>query len=327
MPFTRVVAMAGGVGGARLAHGLAQCLAAEALTVIVNTGDDFEWLGLTLCPDLDTVLYTLAGIENRKQGWGRARDTGHVLEALGPLGAPTWFHVGDRDLATHLRRSELLWKGYSLTEVTRVLAQALGVGPRVLPMTDDELRTRVVTPEGEMDFQEYFVKRACEPRVVGFRFEGLETAQASQAVLEALEHAELVVLCPSNPYVSLDPILSLPGIRERVRNRPALAVSPIIAGAAVKGPAAKMMRELGLEPGTREIARHFVGTVQGLVIDTADAGSTAEIEAMGLRVRATPSLMRGPSGRAALARVVLDFGQELAGGVHVDVGDRPRQAA
>lgn len=314
MPFARIVALAGGVGGARLAQGLAQCLAAEALTVVVNTGDDFEWLGLTVCPDLDTVLYTLAGVENREQGWGRAHDTSHVLAALGRLGGPTWFRIGDRDLAIHLRRSELLWKGDTLTEVTQELAEALGVGPRVLPMTDDELQTRVVTTEGELDFQDYFVKRACEPRVVGFRFEGAETAQASHDVLEALERAELVVLCPSNPFVSLDPILFLPGVRERVRSRPALAVSPIIGGAAVKGPAAKMMRELGLEPGVREIARHYAGTVRGLVIDTADAGDAAEIEALGLRVRAAPSLMRGLRGRAALARVVLDFGRELAGG-------------
>jgi LPPG:FO 2-phospho-L-lactate transferase len=314
MPFARIVALAGGVGGARLAQGLAQCLAAEALTVVVNTGDDFEWFGLTVCPDLDTVLYTLAGVENRKQGWGRAHETGHVIGALGPMGGPTWFRIGDRDLAIHLRRSELLWKGHTLTEVTHVLAEALGVGPRVLPMTDDELRTRVITTEGELDFQDYFVKRACEPRVVGFRFEGAEMAQASHDVLEALEQAELVVLCPSNPYVSLDPILSLPGVRERVRSRAALAVSPIIGGATVKGPAAKMMRELGLEPGVREIARHYAGTVRGLVIDTADAGDAPEIEALGLRVRAAPSLMRGRRGRAALARVVLDFGQELAGG-------------
>ncbi|MCX6027309.1 MAG: 2-phospho-L-lactate transferase [Chloroflexi bacterium] len=313
-PFTRVVALAGGVGGARLAQGLAQCLADKALTVVVNTADDFEWLGLTICPDLDTVLYTLAGVENRKQGWGRAHDTVHALAALGQLGGPTWFRIGDRDLATHLRRSELLWKGHPLTEVTRVLAEALGVGPRVLPMSDDELRTRVVTAEGELDFQDYFVKRACEPRVVGFRFEGAETAQASQGVLEALAEAELVVVCPSNPYVSLDPILGLPGVGERVRNRPALAVSPIIGGAAVKGPAAKMMRELGREPSAREIARHYAGTVRGLVIDTADTGDTLEIEALGLRVRAAPSLMRGPRGRAALAQVVLDFGRELAGG-------------
>jgi len=314
MPFARIVALAGGVGGARLAQGLAQCLAAEALTVVVNTGDDFEWLGLTVCPDLDTVLYTLAGVENRKQGWGRAHDTSHVLAALGPMGGPTWFRIGDRDLATHLRRSELLGGGHPLTEVTRLLAEALGVGPRVLPMTDDEVRTRVVTAEGELDFQDYFVKHACEPRVAGFRLEGAESAQASQDVLHALEEAELVVVCPSNPYVSLDPILSLAGVRERVRSRPALAVSPIIGGAAVKGPLAKMMRELGLEPSAREIARHYAGTVRGLVIDTADASDTPEIEALGLRVRAAPSLMRGPRGRAALARVVLDFGRELAGG-------------
>jgi LPPG:FO 2-phospho-L-lactate transferase len=313
-PFTRVVALAGGVGGARLAQGLAQCLDEDALTVVVNTGDDFEWLGLTICPDLDTVMYTLAGVEDRTRGWGIAGDTVHALAALGQVGGPTWFHIGDRDLATHLRRSELLCKGDSLTEVTRQLAQAMGVGARLLPMTDDELRTRVVTVEGELSFQDYFVKRSCEPRVVGFRFEGADTAQASEAVLEALAGAELVILCPSNPYVSLDPILSLPEVRERVRSRPALAVSPIIGGAAVKGPAAKMMRELGLEPCAREIARHHAGTVRGLVIDAVDAGESAAIEALGLRVRAASSLMRGPRERRALAHEVLDFGRELAGG-------------
>ncbi len=313
MPFKRVVALAGGVGGARLAQGLAQCLADDALTVVVNTGDDFEWLGLTLCPDLDTMLYTLAGVEDRQHGWGIANDTTHALEALGRMGGPTWFRIGDRDLATHLRRTELLWRGESLTDATRQLADALGLRARVLPMTDDELRTRVMTADGELSFQDYFVRKSCEPRVAGFRFDGEETAQASEAVLEALRDAELVILCPSNPYVSLDPILSLPEVRERVRSRAALAVSPIIAGAAVKGPAAKMMRELGLEPCAREIGRHYAGTVRGLVIDTADAGDAAAVEALGLRVRVAPSLMHGPPERRALAQAVLDFGLELAG--------------
>jgi len=310
----RVVALAGGVGGARLAHGLAQILAPEDLTVIVNTADDFEWLGLTVCPDIDTVLYTLAGVEDAKLGWGRAGDTMYTLDALGRMGGPTWFRIGDADLATHLMRSRQLWEGLSLSEVTRALAADLGVRQIVLPMTDDEMQTQVLTDEGELAFQEYFVKRACEPRVLGFRFDGLETAQASDVVLGALELAELIVVCPSNPYVSIDPILSLPGVRERIQARPSLAVSPIIGGAAVKGPAAKMMREIGIEPSAREVARHYAGLARGIVIDTADASEKAAIEAMGMRVRVANSLMHGAQGRAALANVALDFGHELVEG-------------
>jgi LPPG:FO 2-phospho-L-lactate transferase len=294
-----------------LAHGLAQVLAAEDLTVIVNTADDFEWLGLTVCPDIDTVLYTLGEVEDPQNGWGRAGDTTHTLEALGRMGGPTWFRIGDADLATHLLRSRQLWEGLSLSEVTRNLAARLGVRQTVLPMTDDELQTRVLTEEGELAFQEYFVQQACKPRVLGFRFEGLQAAQASEAVLGALETAELIVVCPSNPYVSIDPILALPGVRERIMACPALAVSPIIGGAAVKGPAAKMMRELGHDPSAAEIARHYSGLVRGILIDTVDAGQAEAIQATGLRVRAAASLMRGAAGRAALARVALDFGRGL----------------
>jgi LPPG:FO 2-phospho-L-lactate transferase len=307
----RVVALAGGVGGARLAHGLAQNLTPEDLTVIVNTADDFEWLGLTVCPDIDTVLYTLAGVEDPKEGWGRAGDTMYALDALGRMGGPTWFRIGDADLATHLMRSQRLWQSLSLSEVTRSLAASLGVQQTVLPMTDDEMQTRVLTDEGELAFQEYFVRRGCEPRVLGFRFDGLDTAQASDAVLGALEAAELIIVCPSNPYVSIDPILSLPGVCERIRARPSVAVSPIIGGAAVKGPAAKMMRELGLDPCAAEIARHYSGLVRGIIIDTVDAGQAETIQASGMRARTAASLMRDAAGRAALARVALDFGRGL----------------
>jgi LPPG:FO 2-phospho-L-lactate transferase len=307
----KVVALAGGVGGAKLADGLAQVLPPESLTIVVNTGDDFEHLGLHISPDLDTVCYTLAGLANRTTGWGRADETWRFLEALEAFGGPTWFRLGDRDLALHHERTRRLAAGERLSNVTRALAASMGVEPAVLPMTDDAVQTMVLTEEGEIPFQVYFVARACGPPVRGFRFAGAETAHPAAGVLEALAEADVIVLCPSNPWVSLDPILAVPGVRQAVGRGVAVGVSPIIGGQALKGPAAKMFRELGIEPSARAVAEHFQGLLSGMVLDLEDASDAARVEAGGLRALATRTVMKGRSARRRLAEEVLDFAQHL----------------
>lgn len=303
----KVVALAGGVGGAKLAHGLAQVLAPQDLSVVVNTGDDFEHLGLHISPDLDTVMYTLGGLANPDTGWGLAGETWNFLEALGRLGGATWFRLGDRDLATHIERSRRLWAGQSLTEVTAALCAALGLATPILPMTDDAVQTMVRSDEGDLEFQEYFVHRQCRPRVSGFRFAGLESALPTAQVLAALDAADAVVCCPSNPFVSIDPILSLPGLRERVAQKKAVAVSPIVGGQAIKGPAAKMLAELGLEVSPLAVARHYAGWLSGFVLDAVDAAFGPDLEALGLRVLVADTVMKTSADRARLAGQVLEF--------------------
>jgi len=302
-----VVALAGGVGGAKLAHGLAQRLTPEELTLVVNTGDDFEHLGLHISPDLDTVMYTLAGLANLETGWGLAGETWNFLEALDRLGGATWFRLGDRDLATHVERSRRLWSGQSLTEVTAALCQALGVRTRLLPMTDDIVSTMVQTDEGELEFQEYFVHRQCRPRVSGFRFDGLSSAFPTDEVLAALDAADAIIFCPSNPFVSLDPILSLPGLRGRVRHTGAVAISPIVGGQALKGPAAKMFAELGWEPSAAAVAEHYAGLLRGFVLDVVDSELKEKVENEQVKVLATNTIMKTEAERVRLAREVLDF--------------------
>jgi LPPG:FO 2-phospho-L-lactate transferase len=303
-----VVALAGGVGGAKLAHGLGLCLPPEALTVIVNTGDDFEHLGLHISPDLDTVTYTLAGLANPVTGWGLAGETWNALEALERLGAEAWFRLGDRDLATHLERTRRLQSGQTLTQITRALCSALGVGPTVLPMTDAPFRTMVQTDEGELEFQEYFVHRQCHPRVSGFRFAGEGQALPTAAVLAALDAADVVVICPSNPFVSIAPILALPGVRDRLAGR-AVAVSPIVGGQALKGPAGKMLAELGFDVSALAVARSYTGLARGFVLDAVDAALEASIAALGLDVWVTDTIMHSDADRQRLAQAVLDFAQ------------------
>jgi LPPG:FO 2-phospho-L-lactate transferase len=303
----KVVALAGGVGGARLAHGLAQIVAPGDLTVVVNTGDDFEHLGFPISPDLDTVLYTLAGLANPATGWGLADESWNFIEALGRLGGETWFRLGDRDLALHVERRRRLEAGQTLTEATRALGAALGLRTSVLPMTDDRLRTVVVTDEGELGFQEYFVHRQCRPRVSGFIFSGEGQARPTAEVLAALAQAGAIIFCPSNPFVSIDPILRLPGVKDCIRARPAVAVSPIVAGQALKGPAAKMLNELGLEVSALSVARFYQGLLDGFVLDTADGGLASTLEADGLRVLVTDAIMRNEAERARLALEVLAF--------------------
>jgi LPPG:FO 2-phospho-L-lactate transferase len=307
----KVAALAGGVGGAKLADGLAQVLPPDSLTIIVNTGDDFEHLGLHIAPDLDTVCYTLAGLANRATGWGRADESWHFMEALGAFGGPTWFKLGDRDLALHHERTRRLVAGESLSDVTRALAERMGVEPAVLPMTNDAVRTMVLAADGEIPFQVYFVALACEPPVRGFRFAGADAAHPAPGVLEALAGADVLVLCPSNPWVSLDPILAVPGVRQAVRRGVTVAVSPIVGGRALKGPAAKMFGEMGIEPSALAVAAHFEGLIRGLIIDVEDAAEAPAIEASGVRALVTQTVMKGRNARRRLAEEVLVFARQL----------------
>lgn len=309
----KVTALAGGVGGAKLSRGLASVLPAWDLTIVVNTGDDFDLHGLRICPDLDTVVYTLGGVANRKTGWGRANETWSFLETIELLGAPTWFQLGDRDLAVHVFRTERLRAGARLSQVTAEVGRGLGLASTVLPMTDDDVRTIVRTDEGDLEFQRYFVQRACEPRVRGFLFDGVERARPAPGVLEAINASDLIVLCPSNPWVSLDPILAVPGIRDAVAHRPAVAVSPFIGGKAVKGPAAKMAAELGLQTTPGAVAGHYSGVIRGLVYDSADLDSAGDLSAAGLQSFRTRTLMRSDRDRRRLAEEVLAFAGVLVG--------------
>ncbi len=306
-----VLAMSGGVGGAKLSLGLARVLKPEQLTVVGNTADDFEHLGLQICPDLDTVMYTLAGLNDTERGWGLAGESWHCLDALKQLGGDTWFQLGDRDLATHLFRSAALRRGDSLSEVTETLCRQLGVRQRIVPMSDDPVRTIVVCEEGELPFQRYFVERQCEPAVRGFRFEGIEEAQPQASVMQLLDSDSLaaVVICPSNPFVSIDPILSLPGMRDALRSSsaPVIAVSPIVGGLAIKGPAAKMMKELELPVSAEAVARHYEGLVDCFVLDEGDATLAAQIKQLGMEVAVLPTIMQSLEDREQLARAVLDI--------------------
>jgi LPPG:FO 2-phospho-L-lactate transferase len=312
-----VVALAGGVGGAKLADGLARLLG-ERLSVIVNTGDDFTHLGLHVSPDLDTVMYTLAGIANPKTGWGIAAETWNFMAQIERLGGPAWFRLGDRDLATHVFRTERLAAGGTLSAVTGELCRSLGVAAALLPMSDDPVRTMIRSDGGELPFQDYFVRLACAVPVRGIRYEGAESARINPALaaLSGQPGLGAIIICPSNPYLSVDPILAVPGMREWLRGqgRPIVAVSPIVGGAAIKGPAAKIMAELGAAASAVGIARHYRGLVDGLVIDEADAGLAGEIAAEGMAVQVARSVMSDTEDRVALARVCLAFAGELADG-------------
>jgi len=311
-----IVALAGGVGGGRMAAGLGAVLPPRALTVVVNTGDDFEHLGLHVSPDLDSVMYALAGVSNREAGWGRAGETWHFMEALRELGGETWFRLGDRDLAVHVERTRLLARGTPLSAATRALAARLGVRHAIVPMSETPVRTRVRTGRGVLAFQDYFVRQRCRPRVRGFAFQGGRTARVPRPLRRLLNAAGVraAVIAPSNPYVSIAPILSVPAIGAwlRARSFPVVGVSPIVGGAAVKGPAAKMMRELGAEPSALGIARHYGGLVDGWVIDRKDAGLARAIAGEGRAVLVTDTIMSSPEKGAALARRVVAFALSLA---------------
>lgn len=312
---SRVLALSGGVGGARLAWGLARVLPAEALTVAVNVGDDFEHLGLPICPDLDTVLYTLAGVVNPEYGWGRADETWNTLAELRALGGEDWFLLGDRDLALHLYRRQMLSAGCSLSEATRIIAERLGVATQVVPVTDAPLRTRVHTQnDGVLGFQDYFVRRRCTPELKSLEFEGASVAAPSPGLLGALADPGLagVIVCPSNPYLSVAPMLAVAGLREALRavRAPVIAVSPIVGGNAIKGPTAKIMRELGVQPSATVIADLYGDFVDRIVVDECDAALVAGDP----RFAVTRTVMGDDDGRAALARACLGLLEDLRQG-------------
>lgn len=303
-----IVALAGGVGGAKLADGLAGVLAPGELTVIVNTGDDFEHFGLKICPDLDTVCYNLAGLYNPETGWGRAGESWVSAEEIAVLGGPTWFRLGDRDLATHLERTRRLQAGETLSAITADFCRAWGITAKVLPMSDQPIPTMVLTEEGEMAFQEYFVARRCEPRVTGFRFENILRSKPAPGVLEAIREAEAVVICPSNPWVSIDPILGVPGVRAALMDAKVVAVSPLVGGKALKGPAAKMYAELEIEPSTLAVANHYKSLLNGLILDDLDKNLT---KLLSLPHLITDTIMVEREQRYRLAEEVLSFAQQL----------------
>jgi len=307
MAAKRIVALAGGVGAARFLAGLVRVIAPQKLLVIGNTGDDAEIHGLEISPDLDTVVYTLAGLADPVRGWGLEGDTFRCLQALGRLGAETWFQLGDRDLATHLYRTERLRQGATLTEVTGEIAGALGVRARVVPMSDQPVRTRLETRRGSLDFQTYFVRRRARDAVLGVRLAGVEEARPAPGVLEAVAEARAVVVCPSNPILSIGPILAVPGIREALRNTraPVAAISPIVGGRALKGPAARMMRSMGLRPSALQVAELYRDFLDVFVLDRLDESLAPRIEALGMRAVVTNTIMTGLAEKKALARVVV----------------------
>ena len=306
------VALSGGVGGAKLSLGLATLLG-ERLSIVVNTGDDFEHLGLHISPDVDTALYTLSGLVNEETGWGRREETWTFMDALAKLGGPTWFKLGDGDLATHVDRTARLAAGETLTRICAHLAARLGVAARVLPMTEGRVRTVVETAQGTLAFQDYFVREQCRPVVRDIRYDAAAAAQPTPQVLAALAAPALagIVVCPSNPWLSVEPILTLPGMRQAMRARgvPVVAVSPIIAGKAIKGPAAKIMAELGLEPDSRSIAWHYEGLIDGFVIDAADE---ALASTMPMPAIVTNTMMRTLDDKVGLARQCVAFCGRLA---------------
>ena len=305
----KIVALAGGVGGAKLADGLAQILPSADLTVVVNTGDDFEHWGLSISPDVDTVCYMLAGLANPETGWGRLAETFHALENIQLLGGPGWFHIGDKDLATHLERTRLLRSGQSLSQITQHFCQVWGIRHTILPMSNQPVRTMVNTRhDGELPFQEYFVHRNCEPEVRGFRFAGIDSAQPAPGVMKSIEKADAVVFCPSNPWVSIDPILALPGLRSALSTKTVLAVSPIIGGETVKGPAAKMYTELGIKPSALSVALHYTGLLSGFILDIVD---NALAEEFTISTTITQTLMKTQDDRRRLAQDVLHLVQTL----------------
>jgi LPPG:FO 2-phospho-L-lactate transferase len=308
----RVIALCGGVGGAKLAYGLQYILGSD-LTLIVNTGDDFEHLGLKISPDIDTVLYTLSGLANRELGWGRQDESWNFMETLAALGGETWFRLGDRDLALHAERTRRLRTGETLSSITSSFAAHFGIAAQVLPMSDDPISTVVACSEGVLPFQRYFVERRCAPQVESIHFERAASARASSEVLSALGDPDLqaIIVCPSNPFLSIDPILSVPGIGSAIRaaSVPVVAVSPIIGGKAVKGPTDKIMDELGVPRTSKAIAEHYGALIDGLVVDVSDAD---ECEIAGCAVRLAASLMKTDDDRIRLAGETLEFARQLA---------------
>jgi LPPG:FO 2-phospho-L-lactate transferase len=311
-----IVALSGGIGGAKLAKGLAQICDSDELAIIANTGDDFQHFGLKVCPDIDTLIYTLAGVNNSETGWGRESETWSFMAAMSDLGGDTWFNLGDKDLAQSVLRTTQLRNGKSLSEVSDYLAVQLGVSAQVIPMSDETVSTTIETIDGALEFQQYFVRHQCKPVVKSIRFRGIEAAFPAPQFLDLLNSNDVAafVICPSNPYLSIDPILSLAGVRDGLRNNnaPVIAVSPIVNGDSLKGPTAKIMTELGVPCSATQIAKHYAGLIDGLVVDFSDSALSGEVESMGVTVKTAHTMMNSRADRIALARVVLDFVQGIA---------------
>ncbi|CAB3736153.1 2-phospho-L-lactate transferase [Paraburkholderia rhynchosiae] len=310
------IAFSGGVGGAKLALGLARVLPPEELLIVANTADDFDHLGLHICPDLDTITYTLCGRANRSQGWGIEGETWNCLQALSELGGPDWFRLGDRDVATHLYRTQRLREGARLSEVTAEICLALGIGQRLIPVSDDPVRTIVHTAGGDLPFQDYFVRQRCEPRVTGFRFDGADRAAINPELHAALSSPDLsaVIFCPSNPFVSIAPMLAIPGMQEALlaARAPIVAVSPIVGGTAVKGPAAKMMSELGLPITPLAVAKRYSDLATAFIVDVVDGDQVARVRELGLACEAMPTLMNNDDDKLRLASSVIDYCHALS---------------
>ena len=307
-----VLALAGGVGGAKLALGLARILPPERLTIVVNTGDDEEFHGLHVSPDLDTMTYTLSGLYNPETGWGIAGDSFETLAMLKRLGSETWFNLGNRDFAMHVRRTELLRQGMTLSEVTAELTGKLGIAHRIVPMTDAPVRTTLETDAGALSMQEYFVKHRTEPKVRSIQYVGAADAKPSPGFAAALASADAIVFCPSNPHLSVAPILSVPGVRDNIAGHRGfrVAVSPIVGGDAVRGPAGKIMAELGAEVSVVGVAREYAGLCDTLVVDTQDAGRWEDVLLEGMEAAATDTIMHTDDDKVALARKVMQLAED-----------------
>lgn len=315
MAARRLIAITGGVGGAKLGLGLAHCLSPEELSFLVNTGDDFEHLGLKICPDIDTLIYTLSGEANTETGWGRGGETWQFMDALAALGGETWFNLGDKDLALHVERTRRLAEGQTLTHVVGALAARLGVRHAIVPMTDETVSTIVHTADGPLAFQHYFVRDRCEPEVSGFAFAGAAAASPNELLLAQLEDPDLegIIVCPSNPFVSIDPILAVGDLRARLIDAdvPIVAVSPIVGGMAIKGPTAKMMKELEIPNSAVEVAQHYVDFLDGFILDKTDADLEPEVADLGLETVVTQTVMVTLDDRISLAREAITLVEAL----------------
>jgi LPPG:FO 2-phospho-L-lactate transferase len=304
-----IAVLTGGTGGAKFVQGLKQAAPARELALVVNTGDDLRWWGLHISPDVDSITYALAGMLSRERGWGVEGDTFHCLDAMRKLGAPAWFQLGDRDLALHIARTQMLASGKTLSEATAEITRGLDVESRILPMSDDRVETRVRTPAGELNFQEYFVRERYQVAAEGVRFEGAEQARPAPGVLEAIAQAECVLIAPSNPVTSMGPILAVPGVREALRETRArvAAVSPIVGGAAVSGPAGALMRTQGLEVSAAGVARAYAGFLDVLIADERDAAERAAVERLGVEMRTARTVMKSDADKAGLAWAALEI--------------------
>jgi len=304
-----ITALAGGVGASKFLDGLSRVAPPEEISIIVNTGDDIEMFGLYVAPDLDIVTYTLAGVVNAEYGWGVAGDTFNCLEQLlGYKQAERWFNLGDRDLAAHIFRAQQLRQGRSLSEVAERLRTALGVKSRILPMTDTHTPTTIITDEGEMHFQEYLVKRRAQPKVAGLRFENIESAKPSPGVAEAVMRSDAIIICPSNPLISIGPILAVPGLRDMLQSAeaPVAAISPVVGGASLKGPTDRMLADLGMQVSAAQVARLYSGIADVFILDVQDEHAKPEIENLGLKVCVTDTVMSGLEKKIKLAEFTLE---------------------